>query len=448
MFEIISAIGNESKTNAKIDLLKSNFENEELKRLIEYTLNPNKMYGIIPDTSWIDVDGIDKINNNTYDILDQLYKREITGNHAKEVVKNHIDSLTKKDAELFIRIIRKDLRIGVGDSTVNKVWKGLLPEYPYMRCETYSKKTYLKWNSDFGFISQVKMDGIYNNANIIDGNVQFVTRQGNNIDMSYFDHIANELTHLSGYQIHGELVVYDKATNKPLPRKTSNGIINSVTQGGKFEDFHIAKYIVWDMIPINESKKGNIYNRTYKERFDSIIEYFKDTKNVLVVDYSIFYNIEDCFQHALELIKQGHEGTVIKNPNGFWRHGTSKDQVKIKVEVVSEFEIIGATYGKKDSKYENEYATLQCKSSDDLLQVNVAIKNDKMRKSINDDLDLWLNKIVSIKYNNIEIDHDSGQYSLYLPVLASDLYRTDKLKADDIQTILSNLQNPFKGTLE
>ena len=43
-------------------------------------------------------------------------------------------ALSKESAELFWRIITKDLRAGFEASTTNKAIKGLIPTFPYMRC--------------------------------------------------------------------------------------------------------------------------------------------------------------------------------------------------------------------------------------------------------------------------------------------------------------------------
>lgn len=411
MFHIIQEIANESKTNGKIELLNKQYDNEEFKKILRYTLDPNKLFGIIPDTSWIKVTGNDHISPTTFDLLDRLVERSITGNMARNALQEHIDTLTKEDAELLIRIIRKDLRAGCSISTVNKVWSGFIEQPTYMRCTTYSKKTYEKWDYSVGIYSQYKMDGLFLNANVTNNITQFVTRQGSIIDSIHLDNISKELSILDGMQLHGELVMFKDG--KPLPREESNGIANSIAQGGELDSEITPMYIVWDMIPKSEARKNNTYQVKYKDRFAKLESITNNMSYVNIVEYKLFYNIEDCFAHAIKLIKQGIEGTVMKTANMYWKHGTSKDQVKIKVEAVSEFKIIGAKLGAKDSKYENVYATIQCVTEDEKLSVDVVIKNDKMRKAINDDLSDWIGKIVSIVYNNISIDFETGKQSLY-----------------------------------
>ena len=45
-----------------------------------------------------------------------------------------MERVSSENAEVIKKIIQRDLRCGVSEATANKVWKGLIPEYPYMRC--------------------------------------------------------------------------------------------------------------------------------------------------------------------------------------------------------------------------------------------------------------------------------------------------------------------------
>lgn len=70
-----------------------------------------------------------QMNNFEYmcNLLKQLSSRELTGDKAKFSISYFLESVSEATAEVFIRIIKKDLRCNTGKPLANKVWKGLIP---------------------------------------------------------------------------------------------------------------------------------------------------------------------------------------------------------------------------------------------------------------------------------------------------------------------------------
>ena len=136
IYEIIEEISATPSKNAKEATVRLHAGDAEFRRVLLAALDPGVTYGLeqIPDYKAGPHFHDGTFDETTWNFLNQLAKRELTGNAAKEVVAAKLAGLTEKGAELLKRIITKDLRAGFGESTVNKAIPGLIPAYPYMRC--------------------------------------------------------------------------------------------------------------------------------------------------------------------------------------------------------------------------------------------------------------------------------------------------------------------------
>lgn len=442
VFNKIVDISSDSSTNNKQLILNEHVSDELFRSVLEYAYNPRKIFGVVPDQTWIKEEGSSNFDEQTFGLLDNLIERKLTGNAAREALSNELNRLYKDSATLLVNIIKKDLRAGFSEKLINKAYKGLIPTYPYMRCSLLKDVKQSSFDFVRGVFSQIKMDGLFANGNILE-TFQFTTRAGSVFPMEHFQEIAESVSHLCGYQTHGELLV--EQDGKILHRKIGNGILNSVLKGGKFEENQKPVYVVWDIIPIEEAKTKNKYKVPYYERLALLEKLFTQNQHIRVIEYKVLHSLKECILHAVELIKLGFEGSVFKNPHMIWEDGTSKQQVKVKVEFECDLEITGIREGKKETKYEGRPAVFECQSSDARLKVNCVIKNEKMRDIVESDPNDWIGRIVTLTANDIIDSEGKEEYSLFLPRLYEDVYRTDKLVADDYQRIRDILDSILMG---
>lgn len=432
---IINIIGNTSSTKEKQQIIIENIYDDLFRKCIEYALNPEKIYGIVTDTSWITETGMNQFDDSVFALLDQLIRRELTGHAARDAIIDKLKTLEPNSAELLVRIIRKDLRGGFGDKLVNKAWKNLIPTYSYMRCSLLEGSKIKEFDWKRGIYSELKLDGMFVNGNIMDGSFQFTSRAGSVFPMEGFKTLSDSVAHLKGYQLHGELLV--KENGIIMDRKKGNGVLNSVLSGGSFADNQEPLYIVWDVIPLEEARAKNKYHVPYSDRLTLLHSLVDSNPLIQVVEYKICYSLQECMLHAKEVMLQGQEGTVIKSPDMIWEDGTSKYQIKIKVEFECELEIVEILPGKINSKIEGRAGSLKCISSDGLLEVNVTVKNEKMRDTIDADPKDWIGRIVTVRSNDVMVsDNVKNKHSLFLPRLVEDTYRIDKSDSDSYDKIL------------
>ena len=185
----------------------------------------------------------------------------------------------------------------------------------------------------------------------------------------------------------------------------------------------------------------------YKTRLAGLIAQVKEAqkhRGVHVIPTRICRAREDAMAYYRELLKQGKEGTISKHPDAIWKDGTSKDQVKFKLEVVVDLEVVGVLPGTPGTKTEGRAGSLECRSRDGMLSVAVAIKNEDMRNKVDAANDDWMGKIMPVVANSImEPSEEGGFHSLFLPRFAEANPRNDKTEADS----LDDVRNQFKAAV-
>ena len=450
IFDIIEAVAGESSKNTKQAMVTSAADDADFCRVLEYAYNPFKTYGIRKMPIGKAHNGFRQFDAQTWQVLDDLIARKLTGQAAVDAVTAEIDQLEEDSAELFRRVVRKDLRAGFSESTCNKAKKGLIPDFPYMRCCLPKDAKLADFDWKLGVISQEKADGMFANINVELGDLVTITsRQGSPFPIDAFPELAAELAERipPGVQLHGELLV-ERDGEGILAREIGNGILNSVASGGDFGANERPIYMVWDMIPLTAVVTKGKHDEPYVKRLSKIISALKATPGsaVKLIETKVFHSLAAAYGHAGELMRRGKEGTVIKNPHATWKDGTSKEQVKLKLEFNVDLKIVGIMPGTPGTKTEGRAGAFACESSCGGLKVNVTVKNEAMRDAVDADPSDWVGRVIDVVANDIMKPSESNElHSLFLPRMAEAGYRTDKTEADDLARILAQKEAAVLG---
>lgn len=436
--------------NDKQAMVTGGMQAELFKKVCEYAYNPFKTYGIRKRPDLIGENCGNEFDDGTFELLDALISRKLTGTAAIEAVRGELTALNKASSELLWRIIAKDLRAGFSESTINKACKGLIPDFPYMRCCLPKDAKLSTWPWASGAISQEKADGMFANINVEEGEIVTITsRQGTPFPIEAFDSLVSELTMRmpSGVQLHGELLVMSM-NDGILPREIGNGILNSVANGGKFGLGEFPIYMVWDMIPLTAVVTKGKHEQPYSRRLARIITALKAVPGAYVklIETRIVNSIEEAYAHAGDLMMKGKEGTVVKHPNAIWKDGTSKEQVKLKLEFEVDLVINAIMPGREGTKNEGRAGAFSCSSSCGGLVVDVTVKNEALRDRVDANPEEFIGKIIAVTANDIMKPSESNNlHSLFLPRMSEGSYRTDKTEADSLQRILDQKEAAIFG---
>lgn len=450
-FQAIQEIEQTPGKNDKTELLRFYIEEggELMEKVLIYAYNPFITFGVrkLPTVSTNYSRGF---NDDTWSLLDRLASRDLSGNAAQEAIREELSQLGEESGALLRRIILKDLKAGFGESTINKVKKGLIPSFPYMRCSLPSHTDLTKWDWANGIFSQEKADGMFVNINHDAAGANFTSRQGTPFPYEGFESLHAEVERrlVLGTQTHGELLV--TRAGVVLPREIGNGMINSVIQGGSWEPDCKPILKVWDQIRLSAVKPKGRYELTYDKRLAFIHKQLKDNPGELIslIETRLVRSLAQAYAHYKELLLQGKEGTIIKRREMIWRDHTSKDQVKLKLEAECELEVVDFVPGDQDGKHANTFGSLRCKSSCGKLVVDVSGFTDAKRAEIHAKGQAYLGTIITVRSNSIMWSDDVAKkpHSLFLPRFVEE--RFDKSVADSLERIVEQFESAIHTVAE
>lgn len=448
MINIINELASTSSRNTKIEILEREKDNELLKSVFVHAYSPLIQYYIEKIPEYVTENTEDTATYSLEEaikMLNVLSTREKTGNDAINHLQHILDSVSWEDVNIITKIISRDMRCGVGASTINKVWKDLIPEKAYCRCSTL--KDMKKNDLHLGYFTQTKLDGSFLNIDVTEKSVDFFTRIGKLYDTKYFKQIHDELLSLDSwnYELHGEALI--KRDGKILNRETGNGIFNSYLSGEDIVDGDEVFIQVWDIIPLRVAQPKGTYSVDYSKRFDMLQDIISKCKHISIVDTEVLYDVESIKAKYKKAREAGEEGLVIKAPYMAWKDGTSREQFKLKAEVIVDLEIIGFTEG--EGKNKKTFGSIQTKSSDDILYVDVSGISDELRLKIHNNREYYIGKIMAVKANSITSNKNiEGKMSLFLPRHVE--IREDKNTANtydeivkEFESSLDKLEFPF-----
>jgi len=430
VYDILMKIGSTTKRNEKLAILNEHKDNELLKTVIKYTLDPHKQFYIrkIPEYESSKTTTVNELEA-LIPLLDDLSDRTVTGNNAIDHLKYILSSLSKEDAYVVERIIAKDLGCGISTATVNKVWSGLISEFPCMLCSAYSDKLFDTF--DFPAIIQEKLDGM--RAVIIKkgDTIDIRSRNGKPIDLlGSLDDEVSKIEFFGDFVLDGEFLVTDSSGNV-LPRKIGNGILNKANKGTitKKEADNVI-YIVWDSIPLDDWLQGYC-NKPYMDRFNDLLSSLIFNTRIMIPATKTVDSKKDAISFYKYILKQGGEGAILKQIDSPWENKRSKQQMKMKLECEIDLVVVDMIEG--TNKYTGKLGALVCESSDGKVRVNVGSGfSDKQRKEFWSDSSL-IGKVVTIKVNDLIEAEGRDTLSLFLPVFVE--VREDKDKADSLEKI-------------
>ena len=421
ILEILEQLRNTSSTKEKFNILLSHKDNKDLEKVLKYTYDKvDFTYGVTP-TTVLDFDSNEYSDKEMFEVLDMLNRREVTGHSALALAKNFYESCDKTIKDLFLKILDRDLKIGVNEKTLNKVFKGIVPRPHYERCDILNEKTLKKFTFP-GYI-QLKCDGTYREAYVHNGIVEFKTRSGESYRNPVLEEILKTLP--EGYYL-GEFTL-GRADNPDANRAEGNGNINSDNP-----DFNNIHYTIWDYLTedeytLKDSKRG------YDERFETLTKTLETLNSSLVhvVPSLRVNNIKDALNVTSEWMNKGLEGGVLKSSKMKFKNGTSKEQLKIKLKVDVEVRCTGFIEGTKGTKYEGKNKVITFENDEGTIKGQCSGMTDSMVDEVTKNPEKYIGKVLSVQFNDLTKAEGHEFYALSHPRFAE--WRDDKDETDTLE---------------
>ena len=431
MYDILTQL---SATNSKLDkisILSSHKNNDVLKRVLTLALCPYTQFYIKRVPAWQNTSTCTVGLESGLDILEHLFAtRKVSGANEKlDILQKLASGMSQDDYTVLTRVLLKDLRCGVAEGTVNKVFPGLIKTYPCLLAIPFEGSVSLR-NIKYPAICQLKSDGLRINVLIRNNSVEYRGRSGkplfigdtyDSLFLDIYSRIKDRFP--DGIVLDGELLVYESITSsKILNRQTGNGIASRAIHG-TIQQSEVDRLVfdLWDLIPFTDfvNYKSAIL---YSDRLDLLKKCVDDNRHVRIIESTIVHSIDEASEIYQRYISMGLEGAMLKNLDTIWEDKRSKSQVKFKAELECEVLVVGINPG--TGKYTGLIGSLECKTADDV-QVSISGFDDEFRHIAPSDI---VGKIISVKYNTVTEDTKTGVKSLFLPRFIE--VRYDKTEPD------------------
>ena len=324
--------------NPKIEILKYHIDNRDLKNIFYNTYNWQLTYGISVPVPTKHVDHNEWDFDTCISVFNQLAWRWKTGDAARKVAQDMLESQSKLAQKWLTRIMNRDLQIRISTGTLDKIWPGLIPKFDIQLADTYEEGQEL----NFPVIAEPKLDGLRVLIFCKDGKGVALSRGAKSYES--LQHIADALAKVAdGVVFDGE--VYAKSGwNETVSLVKTHP--DNMTEDQKQRLKSNLVYHVFDLIPAPEgSLKVSADNLMKRLKAVSSLLDIVAHPNIVQVKGEWVKDQNELMEAYDKFLQQGWEGMMIKAPGAGYALGRGKNWLKFKPEVEMDVEIVSLHEG-------------------------------------------------------------------------------------------------------
>jgi DNA ligase-1 len=345
--------------------------------------------------------------------------RNVTGNAARDMVKHMMDSATGEQWNLWYRrILIKDLRCGVSETTINKVVEKKYADFaiPVFSCQLAHDSANHESKVCGQKLIEVKLDGVRVITIVYpDGRVDQFSRNGK--ELVNFEHVKQQLAAIA----HG--------FNEPM---VLDGEIMSSSFQDLMKQVHRKDNVaagdavlnLFDYVTLEEFNRGGTGSAPQKHRSVMLNEWYATVQdalpNVAVLSHEAVDMDTDEGQKQFRAINAraiagGYEGIMIKDPDAAYECKRSAAWLKLKPFIEVSLDVVDFEEG--TGRNAGRLGAIICEGDDDGCRIRVNVGSgfsDANR------VDYWMDR-ATIKGHVAEIRADAitknqdGSYSLRFP---------------------------------
>ena len=408
--EIINDLRGTTKSTEKTAILKENKDNELLQKVLFYTLDSFKKYKISEKT--FETYGcLQSSYSDIFTLLDVLSASNINDNLKNEAV-GFVNSADEKLQDLFKCMLIKDLRIGIAEKGINKVFKDLIPTFSCMLSESIFKNNNMQRVQGKEFIITQKLDGNRILAIKQNDKVEFYTRQGKPLEglvelEEDFKSFPNNMV------LDGEILLENKnnLNSDELFRETMKECRKKGTKHGLY-------FNAFDLVTLEGFGKG-IDTTPCAQRKENLHNLIETNNFTHIVEVPILYKGRDLdkIDEYLQLaISKGQEGCMVNLCEAPYEGKRVKTQLKVKAMNEIDLRVAGVFEGEGNFKHTLGGITVAFEHEGGNYTVGVGSGFSKEDRELYwAHPELIVRKIARIQYFEVSKNTDGG-YSLRFPV--------------------------------
>lgn len=375
-FQVFEAIEATTSRTEKESILKANKGNQVLQELLVLTYNNFITFGIKKDPK-VKPEGVgayDEGYPHFTTLLEDLAERRLTGNDAIEAVQNYFREMDEREYKWYLRVLQRDLKIGITEKTVNKIWKGLVPIFTCALANSWEPK-----KTPENFVADTKLDGYRCLVmNYPGGRVELRSRNGHLLE-GYAGIEADYRNYMpEGFVFDGEIMSRSGAFSDMQKSAFKKG------QADKDGIHH-----VFDVVSIEEFESNN-FKVPYSQRLallDQLNETFEGARSLArVYPSKPLTNSEEDMAKLFEIhaknTENDEEGTMIKNLDAVYKMGKSNNILKLKDFYEIDLVVTGVYKGKEGTQFANTMGGVTVELSDKDIEEQLPIDDPKHAKKL------------------------------------------------------------------
>lgn len=152
------------------------------------------------------------------------------------------------------------------------------------------------------------------------------------------------------------------------------------------------------------------------------------------IEFKIVDNLSEALQYTSEWMNEGYEGAILKDLSGVFKDGTSKHQLKIKLEISAEMRVTGFHEGTPGTKREGKVGSIEFSNDEGTIKGRCSGFNDKELDYFTDNQDELIGKIIEVQFNDLSKGANNDYYALSHPRFIQ--FRDDKDETDTLEKVL------------
>ena len=396
--------------------------------------NPYVVFGVkkIPDT--VGITDAENPWEEFNELMIQLCQRRLTGHAARDAIAEMSERFNSEEWNNFLApVLRRDLRAGISDKTINKICKKTDYEVPIFGCQ-------LATNSE----GRPEMRGIKRLEPKLDGVRVIMMVQIQDVDTVYVTSYSRNGKVFDNFG-HIEQQIKDNVAHYyKLPREFHNGfILDGEIVGNSFQELmrqarrkenaqaDDSVFHIFDILPIVDFNRGLYHIPLYKriELLDKMRPHIEQMSNVelldsLSVDLDLSEGHDQLNRYAKDMVNLGYEGIMIKDVQSPYECKRNTFWMKWKPTITVDLTVVAIEQG--TGRNSDRLGALVCEGEDDGKYITVNVGSgfsDEDRDSYWTHQSAIIGRTAEVLCDAVTQNQD-GSYSLRFPRFVR--FRDDK----------------------
>lgn len=398
IIEILELLESNNSRLFKEEILEQNIKNSLLRRVFVATFDPYVNYFVskfkMPKFLGKSSDDDAAVSDFLNFIADDLSTRKITGNAAKDAVVAKFAAFSSEALQKWcLRILLKNLRCGVSENTINKIWPKSINRFSVQLAEMLPSRfetgrgIVLTEPIKYPVRVEPKLDGLRCIAVKHAGTVMLFTRSGTQLETLPRIKAALENAPYDDIVLDGESLgeTWNDSASVMMSHKTTKDDSNIV--------FH-----VFDAVPYEDWK-----SQTSSDLLEERVQLVKEMVDIISspavrqVDGITVLNDSELMAFYKECMDKGYEGVMIKNLSMPYLFKRSNAVMKMKPVSTFEGIVVGHYEGNRGSKREGLWGGFNVLMTNGITTKVGGGFTDVQKAEIDMDPNAWIGKILEVE---------------------------------------------------